>query len=449
MAAACSGSDDATDGSSDGETAADAESTATDSEDGESGGDGDGADSNDDAESDADVDEEASASQLFSPTETDEPFDLSTSVAPADDLVNIVADNPRDQLVELVGQATDPWTTDWTRQTVELDSLQLGIQRVDPRDAIPPIDVPKFEPIADARWIGEREPGALVQIGDDVRFYPLSILTRHEIVNDRFGDVPVVVSFCPLCNTAISFDARVDGQAVRFGVSGLLRNSDLVMWDEPTTTLWQQLTGEGIVGEYAGTQLELVPTSIVSYEDAKENFPEAWSLSRETGFPIEYGLNGYAGYSSGNLPFLFDGEPDPRYPALSRVVGITIDEDLKAYPFETIAEEMAVNDEVGGVPVAVLWGGNTADALDQAVIAEATAIGSGIAYDRRVGDQTLTFSSTGDDQFTDQETGSTWTLLGVAVDGPLAGEQLETVTHRNEFWFAWAAFFPEAAVYAG
>ena len=94
----------------------------------------------------------------------------------------------------------------------------------------------------------------------------------------------------------------------------------------------------------------------------------------------------------------------------------------------------------------MVWGGDTADALDATVIADGDAIGSGIAYDRRVGDQVLTFSPGGDDLFTDDQTGSTWTLLGVAIDGPLEGERLSTMTHRNEFWFAWAAFFPDAPV---
>ncbi|WP_420451730.1 DUF3179 domain-containing (seleno)protein [Ilumatobacter sp.] len=134
------------------------------------------------------------------------------------------------ELGEAISQATEPWPADWTNRTVGLDEFQLGIQTLDPRDRIPPIDEPVFEAITSADWLDTREPGALVQIGDEVRFYSLSVLTRHEIVNDRFGDMPVVVTFGPLRNTAISFDARVDGETLRFGVSGLLRNSDLVMW---------------------------------------------------------------------------------------------------------------------------------------------------------------------------------------------------------------------------
>jgi hypothetical protein len=424
LAAACGGttSDDDADG----------ERGATESVSGDDVG-GDDVDS-DDVDSD----------DVISPNESDQPLDTSGGATSGDE--GLIAD-AEDDREDRLRDATDPWPTDWTVRTIQLDELRLGISARDPRDRIPPIDDPTFEPIAAAAWLDPREPGALVQFNDEIRFYPLSILTRHEIVNDRFGDVPVIVTFCPLCNTAIAFDARVDGQVLRFGVSGLLRNSDLVMWDDATTSLWQQITGEAVVGQFAGTQLELIPTSIVAYGDVLENFPDALSLSQDTGFSIEYGANPYSTYSSSTTPFLFDGEPDPRYPALSRVVGVTIDGNEKAYPFEVLAEEPAVNDEVAGEPIVVLWGGETADALDTSQISDGEAIGSGIAYDRRVGDDTLTFSPAGDDTFTDAETGSTWSLLGLAIDGPLAGEQLQVVTHRNEFWFAWAAFFPDAPVY--
>ncbi len=440
VAAACSSSTDDTDTAADAPDASAAEGTEGTAPEGDAD---DGADGNS-----ADGGESETPVELFASTDTDEPFDLSGGAEPSDEGVTLVADDPRSALQDLAFQVTGDWTTDWTRQTIDLGDLQVGIPSNDPRDRIPPIDDPKFEPIAAATWLDEREPGALVRHEGEVRFYPLSILTRHEIVNDRFGDVPVIVTYCPLCNTAISFDGRVGGEVLRFGVSGLLRNSDLVMWDDRTLTLWQQLTGEAIVGELAGTRLDLISTSIVSYAEARDAFPEALSLARDTGFPITYGANPYVEYSSSPQPFLFDGEPDPRYPALSRVVGVSVDEVNKAYPFESVSATGAVNDVVAGVPVAVLWGGDTADALDSGTIADAEAIGTAVAYDRRVGDQTLTFTAAGDDGFTDAETSSTWNLLGQAVDGPLAGEQLDTVIHRNEFWFAWAAFFPQADVYS-
>ena len=385
--------------------------------------------------------------ELISPTDVDQPFDLTGGVSSsAEGLLDPNAEE-RSSLEGRLADATSPWPTNWALQTVELDEFQLGISAIDPRDRIPPVDTPQFEPIGAAVWLDDREPGALVRLDDEVRFYPLSILTRHEIINDRFGDVPVAVTYCPLCNTALAFDRRVDGQVLRFGVSGLLRKSDLVMWDDVTTSLWQQITGEGVVGEFAGTQLETISTSIVSYADARDSFPEALSLSRDTGFGIEYGANPYSGYSSSTSPFLFDGEPDPRFPALSRVVGVSIDETDKAYPFELIRASGAVNDQLGDTPIVVLWGGDTADALDSSSIADGDAIGTGVAYDRRVGDELLTFTADNENLFVDAETGSTWNLLGQAIDGPLADEELVNVPHRNEFWFAWAAFFPDAEVY--
>jgi cytochrome c biogenesis protein CcdA/thiol-disulfide isomerase/thioredoxin len=348
-------------------------------------------------------------------------------------------------LARLVG-----WSTDWGRRTVDLDELIAGIPSSDPRDIIKPLDAPEYETVASAsQWLDGREPGVLVEIGDDVRFFPLRIMTFHEIVNDTIGGRAVVVTFCPLCNTAVVFDPTIDGDVFRFGVSGLLRFSDLVMWDSTTETLWQQITGEAIVGELAGTQLELLPSSVIAWDDFRTSFPDGLVLSQQTGYERNYGTNPYVGYSSSSRPFLFDGEVDDRFPALERVVGVTVGDADKAYPFSVISGPRVVNDTVAGVPVAIFWGGDTADALDTFNIAEGEAIGTGIAFDRRVGSDVLTFTANGDDTFTDAETGSTWDLLGQATDGPLAGEQLDTIVHRNDFWFAWAAFNQGDPVYGG
>ena len=340
------------------------------------------------------------------------------------------------------------WATDWGRRTVDLDELIAGIPASDPRDVIPPLDFPEYESVAAAgEWLEGREPGVLVETGDDVRFFPLRIMTFHEIVNDTIAGRPVVVTFCPLCNTAVVFDPTVEGDVLRFGVSGLLRFSDLVMWDSTTETLWQQITGEAIVGELAGTQLELLRSAVIGWDEFRTSFPEGQVLSRQTGFERSYGRNPYVGYSSSSRPFLFDGELDDRFPALERVVGVTVGDADKAFPFSVISGPRVVNDTVGGVPVAIFWGGDTADALDTANIAEGKTIGTGIAFDRRVGSDTLTFTANGDDTFTDAETGSTWDLLGRATHGPLSGEELDTVVHRNDFWFAWAAFNSGDPVY--
>lgn len=342
------------------------------------------------------------------------------------------------------------WTTDFSNTVIDLDELRVGIPVSDPRDRIPPIDEPNFDTVDNTDWIEDREPGVLIEINGDARFYPLSVMTRHEIVNDEVGDVPVAVTYCPLCNTAVTFDRRFQGDVLRLGVSGLLRNSDLVMWDLQSQTLWQQVTGRAIVGEHAGESLIPIASAIVRWEDFEANHPDGMALTQDQGFGTTYGRNPYTQYSSSASPFLFDGELDDRYPALSRVVGVTAGGVDKAYPFSALEEERVANDEVGGEPVVVFWGAEeTADALDTSVIAEAEGIGTGIAYDPVVDGRRLTFEAAGDTEFVDNETGTTWTILGRAIEGELAGTELELVQHRNEFWFAWSAFFPDADVWAG
>ena len=371
----------------------------------------------------------------------DGPF-VDGGVSSADfDLSGVIVEDPP-ALPQVL--ASLPWDTDWSRRTVEnWDEFLRGLQTPDPRDGIPPIDAPVFESVAlAAEWLDPNEPGALVQLNGEARFYPLGIMTRHEIVNDAFGDVPVAVTFCPLCNTSIAFDRRVDGEVLRFGVSGLLRNSDLVMWDDQSTSLWQQLTGEAVVGEKAGVELEWIPTSVVSFRQFAENFPDGSSLAGESGFGRQsYGANPYAGYSSSAQPFLFDGVADDRLPALSRVVGISEGDTIAAYSFDAASAVGVINDEVDGRPVVVFAGGTTTDALDASNIALSDQIGSVIAYDPVVDGQALTFTANGDDTFTDDQTGSTWSIVGIATDGELAGSQLGSIEHRNEFWFAWQAFF--------
>ena len=343
------------------------------------------------------------------------------------------------------------WDTDFAKTTIDLNELLVGIPSSDPRDAIPPIDEPSFEAVADSSWLAGREPGVLLEIESDARFYPLSILTRHEIVNDVYGDVPVAVTYCPLCNTAVVFDRRLAGETLRLGVSGLLRNSDLVMWDDRTTSLWQQITGKAIVGAHAGDQLIPIGSAIVRWGDFKANHPDGQVLTMDQGFGANYGRNPYEFYSSRPAPYgFFTGEIDDRYPALERVVGVTLNGNSKAYPFSALSAARVVNDQIGDQPVVVFWGAaDTADALDSGTIAQAVGIGTGIAYSPAVGGQVLTFEAVNDTEFTDLETGTTWSILGKAVSGALAGEALELLAHRNEFWFAWQAFFPKAQVWTG
>lgn len=386
---------------------------------------------------------------------TAQPASSPTTAAPTIAPTSTSANTPlptgagRDQLPEPLALLTENWVTDWTQRNIDLTELIVGIRAPDPRDRIPPIDEPVFDAIDDGNdWLDDREPGVLLDFNGEQRFYPLAILTRHEIVNDDVGGTPIALTYCPLCNTAIAFDRTVDGTVLRLGTSGLLRNSDLVMWDDVTQSLWQQITGEAIVGSMTGTQLEFLPAAIVSWGDFKDGFPSGVVLSRDLGFGIRYGANPYVGYSQSARPFLFSGEIDNRFPALERVVGVTIGDESKAYPFSIISGERAINDTLGGTPIVVFWGSaETADALDGPIIADSQGIGTGVAYERNLDGQVLTFTARDDGDFTDEQTGSTWNILGQATAGPLAGNSLPRVVHRNEFWFAWQAFFSDAAVY--
>jgi len=391
-----------------------------------------------------------------------------TPALPAPDLIKVPVEpntedlsTIRDSLPNDVRNASQLWSTDWTRTTVDVTELAAGLGGSDPRDGIPPIDNPSYETVTAAgEWLTDNQPGALVRVGDGAYFYPLLMMTAHEIVNDVIEGVPVSVTYCPLCNTALAFDRRVDGQTLRFGVSGLLRRSDLVMWDSATDSLWQQVTGEAIVGEFAGTTLSPISTSIVSFRQFADGFPDGQSLAAESGRGRNsYQGNPYVGYSSENAPIgrFFTGDPDPRLPALSRVVGVTTPTNARAYPFAEVSQVGVVNDEIpaadGAVPITIFWGGNTADALDQRDISSSNPIGSAVAYVSEVDGQTLTFATagnnaSGDPLFQDNETGSTWTILGQAIDGELAGRSLNTATHRNEFWFAFAGFFEGAPIWS-
>ncbi len=291
-------------------------------------------------------------------------------------------------------------------------------------------------------------PVAYVNLDGIVRGYPLHILTWHEIVNDQFGDVPVAVTFCPLCNTALAFDRRVVGQVLDFGVSGNLRNSDLIMWDRQTESWWQQATGEGIVGELAGTVLKPIPVAVISYGDFVRSFPSGKVLTEETGFSRDYRVNPYRGYDTlGSTPFLFNGTIDRRLDGLERVVGLGAGDESLAIPFAALSERGVANVTVDGERFVVLWALGTVSALDDDVIATSEDVGAAVAYVPKVGGQELTFRWIGPGSFRDDETGSTWDVTGLATAGPLAGQRMEVAVHTVHFWFAWAAFHAETEIW--
>ena len=347
-----------------------------------------------------------------------------------------------DDRSDLLRSITRNWSTNWNRRLIEYDEIRSGGP---PRDGIRSIDDPKFiSPEEASGWLVGNEPVIALEIDGDARAYPLQIVTWHEIVNDVIGEVPAVVTFCPLCNSALAFDRRVDGSVFEFGVSGLLRNSDLIMYDRTTETLWQQFTGEGIVGDLTGTRLTFLPTAIVSFDDFRKANPDGSVLSRDTGLRGSYGTNPYAGYdtydnilSAGGNLILFEGDADGRLAPNDRVVTVTID-DLGievAYPLAILSEVGVINDSQGERDLVVFLKAGTASALGASIIAEAEDVGATGVFDPWLGSEKLTFRVEGD-RIVDNETGSTWNILGQAVDGPHEGETLSPVIHGDHFWFS-------------
>lgn len=319
-----------------------------------------------------------------------------------------------------------------------------------PPDGIPPLDDPVFETVTEAdEWLDGNQPVLVLQRGDDTRAYPLAILTFHEIVNDVVDGEPVVVTYCPLCNSGLVFEATVDGEVLDFGTSGRLWRSNLVMYDRSTRSLWSQFTGEAIVGERLGQQLVRLPMQIVSWDEVTATWPDAPVLSRETGHDRPYGDNPYTGYDSSPSPFLFDGDTDDVLPQMERVVTTGGEQDPVAYPLSDLRERRVLADEVAGEPVVVLWVPGTASALDERTIAESRDVGATGVFRSTLERRELTFEPDGEARFRDVETGSAWTVTGLAVDGPLAGEQLDRIPHDDTFWFVQYAFRPDTRIMSG
>jgi len=341
---------------------------------------------------------------------------------------------------------TAGWQTDWSQRTINLREVISGGP---PRDGIPSIDEPVFVSLEEADALYDvREPVMALELEGEARAYPLQILIWHEIVNDVIADVPVAVTFCPLCNSALVFDSRVNGEVYQFGVSGLLRNSDLIMYDRTTESLWQQATGEGIVGVHAGDQLTVLPASIISYADFRAAYPQGLVLSPQTGHSRSYGLNPYTGYDSTAIPFLFNSaELDQRFPAMLRVVGFVSGDQAIAYRYDLLAELGVIHDTFNGEDLVIFHQPGTASALDSRQISEGRDVGATAVFNPNLDGQRLVFSVQ-DGLILDEQTGSQWNIAGQAVAGELDGAQLERLVSVDHFWFAWAAFYPDTRVWS-
>lgn len=207
--------------------------------------------------------------------------------------------------------------TDFSKKSIEFPEVFSGGP---PKDGIPSIDNPRFIDAGKVKGLGDTVPVLSFSMNGDARAYPLGILMRHEIVNDKVGGHNVAVTYCPLCNSGIVFDATVDGRVLEFGTTGKLRNSDLVMYDRTTESWWQQFLGESIVGEMTGKTLKMLPARMESFAKFKARNPKGKVLTNP--FGPGWGGNPYRGYDSSPAPFLYRGEMPDGIEPLARVVAI-------------------------------------------------------------------------------------------------------------------------------
>ncbi|MEM1433538.1 MAG: DUF3179 domain-containing protein [Pseudomonadota bacterium] len=265
-----------------------------------------------------------------------------------------------------------------------------------PKDGIPALDAPRFVAAPDAStWLEDEAPVLGLELRGVQKAYPLSILNWHELVNDRYGSQPVLISFCPLCGTGMGFEAALDGERLVFGVSGLVYNSDLLFYDRQSESLWSQIDRRAVSGPLRGRTLTQLPLQRMTWAQWRERYPNTVVLDREQGFSRDYSDDPYAGYEqSRRLFFKVAGRIPKDYHHKEKVVGLRRGEDRLAIPYK-----------------------------------ELRALGQP-SLQVRVGDETLTI------RWHDAQS----TVEVLDAEGTPA-------VHTIAFWFAWYAFHPETRIY--
>ncbi|MFW5693847.1 MAG: DUF3179 domain-containing protein [Alkalispirochaeta sp.] len=350
------------------------------------------------------------------------------------------------------GRAENEFSTDFSRATVSFSEVLSGGP---PKGGIPALDRPRFETVeAASHWVSDQEPVLVLEStlvrdeespgGDSIHVYPLQVIMWHEIVNDEIDGKPVTVTYCPLCNTGIAFSRRHEGTVLSFNTTGRLRFSNLIMYDRETESWWQQASGDGIAGFFAGTRLRTVPVMMLPFSEVRDSMPEARVLSKDTGFNRAYGSNPYRGYDSSSEPFLLRNassltEPGSDRPGLlDRVVSLEYNDETTSVTYSALQAERMVERTLGGERFYFLWEAGTSSALDQSSIADGADVGSGNAFFARTREGKPVELSRRDNRIVD-ETGSQWNAAGRAVSGPREGERLRPAVGVQHFWFSHAA----------
>ncbi len=315
----------------------------------------------------------------------------------------------------------DGWRTDFEASAVDLSQVFSADL---PRDAIPAITAPRFVPSAAADLDPDQGVVVVAQ-----RAYPVAVLLRHELVNDELGGVPIAVTYCSLCDSALVYERRVGGAALEFGVSGFLRRGNALLYDRATDSLWQQLTGEALVGDHAGARLKRVPASVVPFAAFAESIPEGEVLAFPAGFSARVRTPA-AGYDTTDAaPTHLFGPVDARFPAMQPVLGLDEGGVCRAIPL------------VGPKATPLFASGERVvldDGRTRSPFGTPGRRGSAALFDPRLDERVLHFERDGE-HWSDRETGSTWSSLGVALRGPLAGRRLTPLAGIPSLWHALAA----------
>jgi hypothetical protein len=319
------------------------------------------------------------------------------------------------------------------RHIVPLDQIVSGGP---PPDGIPSIDNPKFVSVADAsKFLHDSDLVLGVSLNGETRAYPLLILVWHEIVNDKVGGVPVAVTYCPLCFTGQVFNRTIDGKLLGdFGTSGKLYNNNLVMYDRLSGSLWSQALGEGIVGTHAGENLTRIPFDLAYWKDWKHLYPNSVVLSTDTGFTRPYGVDPYGDYYISEQLYFPISNIDKRLGLKEIVVGLDSRGQYKAYLLHQIESNKVINDKINNKPIALF-------SLYPHMVR---------LYHPLIDGQILNFQyNASANKIIDKQTGSEWSLDGVAVNGQMKGKHLTRLPFDEGFWFEWAAFHPQTIIYPG
>jgi hypothetical protein len=303
-------------------------------------------------------------------------------------------------------------------------------------EGIPAIDNPKFEPVAANDWLQPTDLVIGMRVGGVVKAYPHDILDWHEVVNDTAANDPFSLSYCPLTGSAVAWKSSGSAADPTFGVSGFLYNSNLILLDRQTGSLWSQMLEQSVNGTRIGDfpeRMQVIETSLQTWQTM---YPGSQILTTDTGHSRSYGLYPYDNYKTGRRLLFPVTSTDDRLHPKTRVIGIRVGSASKVYQIDGFAASLqAVNDQVG----------------DQSIV----AIGSSqlqlaAIYNRQLADGTiLNFTALDGSlpQVMQDDEGNVWDIFGTAVSGSRSGEQLDMTTSYVAMWFAWAAFFPDTEIH--